>query len=208
MEKRVKRKLTATRRRRLVIRPARRCSRNRGEASERPVTAPANASAQALVAQPMRLHGRGAEAPPQIGLVVGVTALGPGDAPSSSNARMCVAMRSRNQRSWLMTIAPPAKSRSASSRARSVSTSRSLVGSSVGRLAHERVVGREPRLRLGLPGARRHPHPLELALERAPSRSRQRATRRRSPPEICRTSTSPGGTAHRRIGGTKALVAT
>ena len=39
-------------------------------------------------------------------------------------------MRSRNQRSWLMTTAQPAKLRSASSSARSVSTSRSLVGSS------------------------------------------------------------------------------
>ena len=39
-------------------------------------------------------------------------------------------MRSRNQRSWLMTTAQPAKSSSASSSARSVSTSRSLVGSS------------------------------------------------------------------------------
>ena len=39
-------------------------------------------------------------------------------------------MRSRNQRSWLMTTAQPAKLSSASSSARSVSTSRSLVGSS------------------------------------------------------------------------------
>ena len=39
-------------------------------------------------------------------------------------------MRSRNQRSWLMTTAQPAKFSSASSSARSVSTSRSLVGSS------------------------------------------------------------------------------
>ena len=39
-------------------------------------------------------------------------------------------MRSRNQRSWLMITAQPAKSSSASSSARSVSTSRSLVGSS------------------------------------------------------------------------------
>jgi hypothetical protein len=43
---------------------------------------------------------------------------------------MWVAMRSRNQRSWLMTTAQPAKVERASSRARSVSTSRSLVGSS------------------------------------------------------------------------------
>ena len=43
---------------------------------------------------------------------------------------MCVAMRSRNHRSWLMTTAQPAKLSSASSSARSVSTSRSLVGSS------------------------------------------------------------------------------
>ena len=39
-------------------------------------------------------------------------------------------MRSRNQRSWLMTTAQPAKLSSASSSDRSVSTSRSLVGSS------------------------------------------------------------------------------
>jgi hypothetical protein len=43
---------------------------------------------------------------------------------------MWVAMRSRNQRSWLMTTAQPGNSSSASSSARSVSTSRSLVGSS------------------------------------------------------------------------------
>src|SRR6185369_16977098 len=43
---------------------------------------------------------------------------------------MWVAMRSRNQRSWLMMTAQPAKSSSASSSARRVSTSRSLVGSS------------------------------------------------------------------------------
>ena len=49
---------------------------------------------------------------------------------SPSKARTWVAMRSRNQRSWLMTTAQPGKLSSASSRARSVSTSRSLVGSS------------------------------------------------------------------------------
>src|SRR6266536_557092 len=43
---------------------------------------------------------------------------------------MCVATRSRNQRSWLMTTAQPPKLNSASSSARSVSTSRSFVGSS------------------------------------------------------------------------------
>ena len=41
-----------------------------------------------------------------------------------------MAIRSRNQRSWLMTTAQPPKSTSASSSARSMSTSRSLVGSS------------------------------------------------------------------------------
>ncbi len=41
-----------------------------------------------------------------------------------------VATRSRNQRSWLMTTAQPAKLKIASSKARSVSTSRSFVGSS------------------------------------------------------------------------------
>src|ERR1700745_2849693 len=45
---------------------------------------------------------------------------------------MCVATRSRNQRSWVITTAQPAKSSSASSSARSVSTSRSFVGSSSG----------------------------------------------------------------------------
>src|SRR5437773_1011056 len=43
---------------------------------------------------------------------------------------MCVATRSRNHRSWLMTTTHPAKSRIASSSARSVSTSRPFVGSS------------------------------------------------------------------------------
>ena len=43
---------------------------------------------------------------------------------------MCVAIRSRNQRSCEITTAQPAKSSSASSSARSVSTSRSFVGSS------------------------------------------------------------------------------
>src|SRR6266481_2912763 len=43
---------------------------------------------------------------------------------------MWVAIRSRNQRSWLITTTEPAKLRIASSRARSVSTSRSFVGSS------------------------------------------------------------------------------
>src|SRR5574344_1874940 len=47
-----------------------------------------------------------------------------------SNASMCVQMRSRNQRSWLTTSAHPAKSSNASSRARTVCTSRSFVGSS------------------------------------------------------------------------------
>ena len=47
-----------------------------------------------------------------------------------SKAMMCVAMRSRNQRSWLTTTRHPANSTSASSSARRVSTSRSLVGSS------------------------------------------------------------------------------
>ena len=41
-----------------------------------------------------------------------------------------MATRSRNQRSWLITTTQPAKLRIASSSARSVSTSRSLVGSS------------------------------------------------------------------------------
>src|SRR5262249_27659031 len=49
---------------------------------------------------------------------------------SPSKARMCVATRSRNQRSCVITTAHPAKSSRASSSARSVSTSRSLVGSS------------------------------------------------------------------------------
>ena len=52
---------------------------------------------------------------------------------SPSNARMWVAIRSRNQRSCVITTAQPAKSRSASSSARSVSTSRSFVGSSSSR---------------------------------------------------------------------------
>ena len=65
-------------------------------------------------------------------VVVLVIALEPLDvAESPSKARMWVAMRSRNQRSWEITTAQPANSpSSASSRARRVSTSRSLVGSS------------------------------------------------------------------------------
>src|SRR3989304_1934525 len=47
-----------------------------------------------------------------------------------SNASICVAIRSRNQRSWLMTTAHPAKFSNASSRARIVFTSKSLVASS------------------------------------------------------------------------------
>ena len=49
---------------------------------------------------------------------------------SPSNARMWVATRSRNQRSWEMTMAQPANCSIASSRARRVLTSRSFVGSS------------------------------------------------------------------------------
>ena len=49
---------------------------------------------------------------------------------SPSKASTWVATRSRNQRSWLMTTAQPAKASRPSSRARRVSTSRSLVGSS------------------------------------------------------------------------------
>ena len=49
---------------------------------------------------------------------------------SPSKARICVAMRSRNQRSWEMMTAQPAKSSIALSSSRKVSTSRSLVGSS------------------------------------------------------------------------------
>ena len=68
---------------------------------------------------------------------------------SPSNASMWVAIRSRNQRSWLMTITEPAKRVSASSSARRVSTSRSLVGSSRSRrLAPSfRVLARCTRLR-------------------------------------------------------------
>ena len=64
-------------------------------------------------------------------LLVGLeVALEPRDCESPSNASTCVATRSRNQRSWEMTTAQPANASSASSSARSVSTSRSLVGSS------------------------------------------------------------------------------
>src|SRR5205823_11748395 len=52
---------------------------------------------------------------------------------SPSHARMCVATRSRNHRSCVITTAQPANSSSASSSARSVSTSRSFVGSSSSR---------------------------------------------------------------------------
>src|SRR5258706_4393529 len=49
---------------------------------------------------------------------------------SPSNARMCVQTRSRNQRSWEIITAQPPKFSNASSSARRVLMSRSLVGSS------------------------------------------------------------------------------
>src|ERR1700704_1899900 len=49
---------------------------------------------------------------------------------SPSHAKMCVQVRSRNQRSWEITTAQPGKLSSAFSNELSVSTSRSLVGSS------------------------------------------------------------------------------
>src|SRR3712207_9236649 len=49
---------------------------------------------------------------------------------SPSHARMWVQVRSRNQRSWEMTTAQPGKFSSAFSSDDSVSTSKSLVGSS------------------------------------------------------------------------------
>ena len=64
-------------------------------------------------------------------LLVGLeVALEPLTCESPSKASTWVATRSRNQRSWEITTAQPAKASSASSSARRVSTSRSLVGSS------------------------------------------------------------------------------
>ena len=54
----------------------------------------------------------------------------PGLSSVPSQARMCVATRSRNIRSWLITTEQPGNSKSAASSEESVSTSRSLVGSS------------------------------------------------------------------------------
>jgi hypothetical protein len=95
------------------------------------LNAPPNHTAQVMYLMRCGLVGVGAEAALAVGLVVLVVALEPDTTwLSPSKARMWVAMRSRNQRSWLMTTAQPGKSSSASSSARSVSTSRSLVGSS------------------------------------------------------------------------------
>ena len=93
------------------------------------VKTPALTAQKRLVLDAVRLGGVGARRFFVL-LVLVVVALEPHTCESPSNARMCVAMRSRNQRSWLITTAQPAKSRSASSSARSVSTSRSFVGSS------------------------------------------------------------------------------
>ena len=49
---------------------------------------------------------------------------------SPSNANICVQIRSKNQRSWLITTAQPAKFSRPSSNARNVFTSMSFVGSS------------------------------------------------------------------------------
>ena len=89
------------------------------------------ASAERLVAHPVRLG-----APPRRGAsscrlrTPGSCRRRRSTCESPSNARMCVAMRSRNQRSCEITSTLPANSSSASSSARSVSTSRSFDGSS------------------------------------------------------------------------------
>ena len=85
-------------------------------------------SLQCLEAQPVRLGALLAQALLLVGLVLLVVAVD--RRPTASRprqARMWVQMRSRNQRSWLMTMMLPANSSSASSSARSVSTSRSLL---------------------------------------------------------------------------------
>src|SRR3982751_1172732 len=76
---------------------------------------------------------------------------------------MCVAMRSRNQRSWLITMMEPANSSSASSSARSVSTSRSFDGSSsistlapMASVLARRTGARSPPARVAGRGAARH----------------------------------------------------
>jgi hypothetical protein len=87
-------------------------------------------SARRLIADPGRVERVVALAGPQVLLVLRVAARVPHRLRVPSNARMWVATRSRNHRSWLVITAHPAKSSSASSSDRSVSTSRSLVGSS------------------------------------------------------------------------------
>src|SRR6476646_9524354 len=87
-------------------------------------------SAELLVLDPMRDDGVRTEPPHLVLLVFLEVASNHSTWLSPSKARICVAMRSRNQRSWLMMTAQLAKSSSASSSARSVSTSRSLLGSS------------------------------------------------------------------------------
>ena len=98
-----------------------------------------SSSRELPVLDAVRLVGMRAEAALAVGFVVLEVALEPHTWLSPSNARMCVAMRSRNQRSWLMTTAQPAKLSSASSSARRVSTSRSLVGSSSNRRLPPRI---------------------------------------------------------------------
>ena len=86
---------------------------------------------QFAVLDAVRLVGVLSQAALLVGLVVGEVALEPDTVlDSPSKARIWVTMRSRNQRSCEMMTAQPPKSSSASSSARRVSTSRSLVGSS------------------------------------------------------------------------------
>ena len=81
----------------------------------------------------MRLVGFGAKAAVTVDLVVLVVALEPDDLAVAFERQDVGRDPVRNQRSWLITTAQPANDSSASSSARSVSTSRSFVGSSSSR---------------------------------------------------------------------------
>jgi hypothetical protein len=78
----------------------------------------------------MRLVGGGAELLAPERLVVGDVALEEADLAVALEGQDVRPMRSRNQRSWLMTTTQPGNDSSPASSARNVSTSRSLVGSS------------------------------------------------------------------------------
>ena len=90
---------------------------------------PPSSIRELAVTDSFRLVGVLPQSSAAILVVVFVIALEPHHLAVSLEGENVVAIRSRNQRSWLMT-AQPGKASKASSRARKVSTSRSFVGSS------------------------------------------------------------------------------